>query len=129
MADVKKKFDSVGGSEAGSWLTIVDVDGVDTDIKIKLKGVDSKAFKDQTLKIRRYVNSMKEKGKYVKEDEMDDKSFQMLAASTIEWENLEEDGAEIKCTPENAEYIYRCYPIIADQVSSFIVQRSNFLGE
>ncbi len=59
---------------------------------------------------------------------MDDKSYQMLAASTMDWKNLEEDGTAIACNSENAEYIYRSYPIIADQVSAFIVERSNFLA-
>ncbi len=58
-----KKFDSVTGSEEGKWLTIVDPDGNETDIEILLHGVDSKVFKSETLKIRRYVNGQKEKGK------------------------------------------------------------------
>lgn len=122
-----KKFDSVSASEEGKWLDMIDGNGMKTDIRIKCKGIDSKTFKSQATAIRKYVQKQKEKGANEDQDVMDEKSYIMLASCTLDWENIEEDGVELKFSLENAKYIYASYPIIANQVASFVMDRSNFL--
>lgn len=122
-----KKLDSISASEEGKWVDILDGDGNKTGIRIKCKGIDSKAFKSQSTAIRKYVQKQKEKGASEDQDVMDEKSYIMLASCTLDWEEIEEDGAEIKFSLENAKYLYSSYPVIANQVASFVMDRSRFL--
>lgn len=123
-----KKLDSVTASEEGKWVDILDGDGNKTGIRIKVKGVDSKEFKAQSTAIRKYVQKQKEKGANEDPDVMDEKSYIMLASVTLDWEEIEEDGEELVFSLENAKYLYSSYPVIANQVASFVMSRSNFLG-
>lgn len=141
MANLKK-LDSVSGSEEGKWVDILDGDGNRIGIRIKVKGIDSKTFKSQSTQIRKYVQKQKEKGAAEDQAIMDEKSYMMLAAVTVDWEDtyvddkgvektkktLTDDDTELKFNTENAIYLYSSYPMIANQVTTFMMERSNFLA-
>ena len=52
----------------------------------------------------------------------------MLAAMTVGWENvLDTDGTEIAFSTEVARALYVSYPVVREQVDTFVANRRNFL--
>jgi hypothetical protein len=58
--------------------------------------------------------------------EMYDEELERSALCTISWTNIDKDGVEVKCTYENALELYGTNRYVAEQVESFIADRSNF---
>ena len=112
--------------DEGADITILSpVDGMPTDVVIKIKGVDSKdwreAKKNQTQKIidARADNKMDA----LDYDLMD---AEALADATISWSNITKDGKEYQFNRQNAVNLYANAPDVKDQLLSFLSDRANF---
>ena len=92
--------------EKGVSLIIKDSEGNDTDIKITV--ISMKSNKAQKLFL----------GK---------EGVLITPLLTIGWENITRDGKKLECSLENATKLYEDYPLIGDQVASFILNEQNFL--
>jgi kynurenine formamidase len=118
------KFNTVEACEKGAWLTIQDFDEMDTDIEIKVIGVDSKVFKKQVNKLAR-----QNEGKKVSDaDKLEAETIRTLVAITTDWKNVEDD--EDKAVPfskEAVEIVYTESPYICAQIIKFASDRTNFL--
>lgn len=101
------------------------VTGESTGIIIKLLGSDSKEWKQAARAIK--ARALKQGKKKLSDDEIEQMPFELLAAVTIGWEGVEENGKKVKFTKEEAKRIYESVPVIAEQVDKFVGDRENFL--
>lgn len=58
-----------------------------------------------------------------------DAEINQLVACTLGWENITRHKQPFPFSRDNAEIVYREYPLIRAQVANFINNRMNFLGE
>jgi Cu/Ag efflux pump CusA len=117
--DVSKKADE------GAWLTICDLDGVETDAKIKVAGIDSKVFKRRMNKI---MDAQRKKKNGLNSAEAEREMIETYATCTLDLENCFIGKKEIKA--ENVGDVidfYKEYRFVLDQVVEFSGERSNFL--
>ena len=112
--------------DEGADITILSpIDGKPTDVIIRIKGMDSKTWreakKNQTQKIidARADNKMDA----LDYDLMD---AEALADATISWSNITKDGKEYQFNRQNAVNLYANAPDVKDQLLSFLSDRANF---
>ena len=124
-----KKRDTKKGAETGCALTVVDVNGKETDIVIRLRGADSEAYREQLREIqRRTMNHLNRTRKLVRApEEIEAESIELLVAATIGWSGIQEDGKDVPFTAANATRIYTDYPAIREQADRAVNDRANFL--
>lgn len=100
-------------------------------VKIKVLGPDSAKYRALSrANIRKRLAKMAE-NKQATDADLDENeadALDMLAACTMSWVGvLTTKGEPIDCTAENARKLYESYPIVREQVDSFISDRANFL--
>lgn len=117
-------FNSVSACEEGSWKTIVDFDGIETDFKIKVIGIDSKKFKEQVNLLSRRAEAKKQQDII----QLEESSIRMLVSITRDWSGAEdEDGNEIPFSADAVEALYRNSPFVSEQIIEFAKERRNFI--
>lgn len=122
MFDLSKNNPAVV-AETGYEFDVVMPDGTVTDIKIKVRGINSPVVKTYSRKI---INEMKIKeqaakrrGRDVEEmsiEEMEEQYSKAAAVRIIDWSNLADEGKEVKFSKEEAEVLMLKYPFIREQV-------------
>ena len=118
-------FNTASACEKGAWVIIKDFDDLDTDMRVKVLGVDSKAYKSQ---INRLVKMNEQNKNKVDMEKLEASSIRTLVAITIDWENIEDDEENtIPFTKEMAQTIYENSPHISNQIIEFAKERQNFL--
>jgi len=130
MTDLAK-LDTNKASEEGVWCEIENpANGESTGIKVKVLGMDSKAYQDQTRKIQDKNLKKGFRGmKNLKTETLDNNKIELICVCTTEWENVEYNGETLECNMENKRWLYKTFRWIFDQVDEFIGDRGNFLGE
>lgn len=58
----------------------------------------------------------------------DGKMLDLLAACTVSWTEIVEDGVALECTASEAKRLYLAYPWLRDQVQTAFVQTADFFG-
>jgi len=120
-------FNTAEACEKGAWMTIKDFDGIETDMKIKVLGVDSKAFKSQVNRLAKQNEASKNK---MDMEKLEASSIRTLVAITIDWENVDDEkGEPIPFGKEIAQSIYESSPHISNQIIEYANERTNFLEE
>ena len=118
-------FNTASACEKGACVIIKDFDNLDTDMRVKVLGVDSKAYKSQ---INRLVKMNEQNKNKVDMEKLEASSIRTLVAITIDWENIEDDEENtIPFTKEMAQTIYENSPHISNQIIEFAKERVNFL--
>ena len=100
---------------AGSEVRIKDELGDDTDIYIRVVGLDSGTWNAIQLSIGRDHAEGKEIENHT-----------VLADATIGWRGVESDGVVLEFSRDLVRDLYFNAPYIADQVNRFIGNRRNF---
>jgi len=123
------KLQTVGDHEEGAECNILSpVDGMPTDVYIKIKGSDSKSWrkakKDQMAKI--IEARQKDKMDHLDYEGMD---AEALASVTISWRGITKDGKPYEFSKENALKLYQESPAVSSQLLGFIEQRENFTDD
>ena len=112
--------------EAGAEVNILSpVDGSPTDVFIKIKGADSKAWRQQRKRQTSAIVQAKSEGK-LDEVDYDALDIEALVAITIDWKNLTKGGKKYECTPANARALYEQSPSIVEQLIRFLGDTANF---
>lgn len=115
--------------------------GEKTDLKIKVTGAMSTAYKDDMVLLLAEIEDYKEQNKVdekatrkqkaeneIKLNKFDDEiTANFLAKYTIGWSGMEENGKPIEFSIKQAERIYLEYPIIRSQVQRAMMDISNFI--
>lgn len=111
-------------SESSKLVIKHPVTGADTDCVIELYGKDSDKFREANLALVKALA-----GKDHNKIDFAAIDAQAHAACTISWVNLEEDGKQIECTPENILKVYtdQNYKWLHEQVLQFVGNRENFM--
>jgi hypothetical protein len=123
-----KKYDTVTACDAGAEMELKDpVTGEGLDAFITLAGVDSKAFRKAqddcaNARIRNQANTFGIK-------DIRKENVFSLAACTLGWRGIEEDGAAIPFSKQAVIDLYTSYPWIFEQVNAFIGNRANYLRD
>jgi len=120
------KLATTANHEAGAEVNILSpVDGSPTDVFIKIKGADSKAWRQQRKRQTSTIVQAKSEGK-LDEVDYDALDIEALVAITIDWKNLTKGGKKYECTPENARALYEQSPSIVQQLLTFLADSGNF---
>jgi len=111
---------SVDKHEAGAECQIRNESGELTPLRILVRGMDSKAYREDSRMHRRKVLEAMSNGKL---DDLDEDALEIdtLVALTIGWN---ECGGPF--TPERCRELYTKAPYVRDQVDRFIGKRANF---
>lgn len=126
-------------AERGAVLTLMDPRKEESEpllsasgepVTITLLGSDSTTYERESQRAAQDRKSIKIKGRGVQIDmaKMSAERLALLAVCTKAW-TFEEDGKPYPCTPANARKLYGKHKWMRDQVSAFVEERANFLGE
>jgi hypothetical protein len=125
--EISKLF-TVDRCDKGAEMEVIDpATREGTGAFIRLAGVDSAAF-------RRANDTAEEKmfkkgARKITPDERRRIQVEIIAACTLAWRGLEQDGKEWPCTFDNAVTLYEASPAVREQVDLFIANRVNFLRD
>ncbi len=131
------KFNTKDLSDKGAVMVVEDpttgkdlLTDDDEPVTITLLGKDSKVYRELSHKrtnqqLEQAVRSKKAK---VSAEEMEGDALDILAACTTGWSHIEDEGESLECSRINARKMYEKYPWLKEQADSFILDRSNYLG-
>lgn len=124
MADLSA-FDTRTQAERGVDMPIYDPKGNLTDIIITVAGADSDRVRE--VFERRWDERIKG-GKRLVPSAKENKAgrIEQAVAATLGWKNIQHEGKDLECTPENARMLYTRYPAILRRVTDFSDDESNF---
>jgi len=122
-------LDTNKASEEGVWVEIENpANGEFTGIRIKVLGMDSKVYQDQTRKVQdRNLKKGFRGMKNLKTETLDNNKIELICDCTTEWEAVEYNGEPLECNAENKRWLYKTFRWIFDQVDEFMGDRGNFL--
>lgn len=113
-------------AEEGAVLNVRHpVTGEDTGAWIRVCGTDSQRFRD--LVKRRAREQMNRKQKTLDIAGAEQRAIETLAACTLDWGGIAENGDELPLTYENAQHMYGKYLWLREQVDEFMADRGHFL--
>lgn len=116
-------------AEQGAWLTVTHPQtDEDTDLRIRLAGADSRTWQEaERSHTNKRLQQFQRRGNLtMTAEDIEQRGIALLAAATIDWENVVEDGHRIACNVANARQLYRKYTWIREQVDKFVGDRANF---
>ena len=119
--DFKKTLDTKSAVERGFTYTVLDFDGVETDAKISVIGIGSRAFTLAYQPLETAMTKAKARGKELDPEVYEDLWCTVLAKCTTGWENVEDDGKPLAFSVENAKQLYLNYPPAAKQIGDAIM--------
>lgn len=112
--------------EETAWLeSVYAPDGEKTDIRIELASRDSQKYQ---ARIKKLAEKNRKALKGLDINTVEKETMNIYVACTINWENIQDNGKDVPCTPEEIERIYTMAPWIFEQVREFIEDRANFLA-
>lgn len=107
--------------EDGAWCELTSpINGEKTGLKVKVKGYDSKTYRQANRKMKRGIIEAIRGGKEADEDE-----YSLIIECTIDW-NFTSKGEPVPFNKNNVRALYEKSPGVAQQVDSFILNRRNF---
>jgi hypothetical protein len=110
--------------EEGAEMQITNpATGEKVEAYIKVKGIDSKAFRQASRKKQRAMLTAMSLGEDCDEDKLD---VDALAELTIGWRGIMDGDKEYTFTKARAKDLYTQSPGIRDQIDRYISKRANF---
>lgn len=108
--------------EEGAEVQLKDpVTGKKLDAYIKVRGVDSKSFRESQRKMKRnIIEAVREK------KELTDDEYELIVECSVDWRGFESEGKPVPFSKEAVRTLYENSPAIAQQVDGFILDRRNF---
>lgn len=127
-------IDTKTRSEAGVYMAVKALDGTPllnssgTPVEIMVKGPDSA---DYTRLLRTQIKKrMARSGIPTEDQSVEDEAdlVELLVACTMGWKGVLEKGKKepVPFTADACRQLYQSFPVIRDQVDSFIASRANF---
>lgn len=96
----------------------------DNPVTIVLLGKDSKEYRAAVAKT---ANSRLRNRKVQTVEQAQQDGIDLLAAVTVGWSGIAENGEPLECTEKEVKRVYREYAWIREQVDEFVDDRANFL--
>lgn len=105
-------------------------------ITVRLLGIDSETYRTLEKEVRhasleRMQKKLGRRGTpqmQVDPEQIEEDALNMMVKCTKSWANIIYKGKPLDCTPANVKMLYQEQPWIAEQVSEFMNDRRNFLG-
>lgn len=121
-------YETKTNAEKGVEMVVINPsNGEKTDAKIRLNGRDSSAFRNaMKAQAQKAMEASKRKDEPAGADDYEVETCKTLAACTISWEGVVEDGKAVEFSKEAAASLYLKYGWLRDQVDRFIGDRTNF---
>jgi hypothetical protein len=122
------QFDTSKTSEKGTELVVINpATFEETDIKIILAGTDSSYYRNQIkARAEEQLSKGQKKQTTIDIEKSEREGCQLLAACTLGWSGIEENGKAIEFTYENAVDLYTRHKWLREQVDRFVGDRANF---
>tara|TARA_R110000823_G_scaffold203197_2_gene334057 strand:+ start:3329 stop:3712 length:384 start_codon:yes stop_codon:yes gene_type:complete len=120
------KLETVESHGTGAECNILSpVDGMPTDVYIKIAGADSRVWRAAKKKQTQAIISARADSKM---DSLDYENMDAsaLAEATISWRGITKDGKEYEFNKGNAKKLYSESPSVANQLIEFLSNRANF---
>lgn len=142
------QFDLRAAAEAGAWMTVRDPHSQEElgerddkgkivkPTRIKIKGMDSLSYEESVARSAFLAqqqtvppkNQLTERHLFDSMQRTKKSRAEELASITITWEGFTLEGEPYEFSYENAVHVYTKWSWIADQLSKFFIERSNYLG-
>jgi hypothetical protein len=100
--------------------------GKQTDIYIRVLGIDSDQYRKSAAKARELFVASKMTNGEVKVD-ADLLELDTLVDVTVGWRGITNDGKEWKFNKSRCKKLYKMAPYIRDQIDRFLAKRVNFI--
>jgi hypothetical protein len=122
------QFDTSKTSEKGVELVIINPATLEeTDIKIRLAGTDSSYYRNQIkARAEQQLSKGQKKATTVDLDKSEREGCELLAACTLGWSGIEENGKAIDFSRDAAVDVYMRHKWLREQVDRFVGDRANF---
>lgn len=101
------------------------VDGTPTGITITIAGRYSPTARAATFALADKAADVKNADSA---EAFDAKLLDLLAACTVEWAEMQEEGQALACSPAEAKRVYVAYPWLREQVQVAFLQTADFFG-
>lgn len=101
------------------------VDGTPTGITITVAGRYSPTARAATFALADQAADVKHADSA---EAFDAKLLDLLAACTVEWAEMQEEGQALACSPAEAKRVYVAYPWLREQVQVAFLQTADFFG-
>jgi hypothetical protein len=118
-------------SEAGVIIPLMDVEGNPTEHWIKIKGVDSNAFRKAQSSFRKRALELHELESnnpdrdYSKQIEKE--TNKLLASLVVDWSFKNDDGTPYECSESNIVDVLEKAPVLANEIDAASAKRKNFI--
>ena len=120
------QLQTVNDHDNGAECNILSpVDGKKTDVFIKIRGSDSKAWRQAKKNQTQQIIEARADGKMDSLD-YDAMDAEALAEVTLSWRGITKDGKPFEFSKENAEKLYKESPAVTGQLLEFLSNRANF---
>lgn len=100
-------------------------------VAITLLGPDSDIYRDHTrAQVKRRISRANNAAslKDFDLDEVEQEALALMVSCTVGWKNvLDPTGKDIEFSKDAARALYTAYPVVREQVDSFIVDRARFI--
>lgn len=118
-------FDLARRAEAGAMLTLRHPKTkAALPVRIWLQGEDAESYREMLRgQIDRHLADPRAERRAA---DLEEEQIERLAALTLRWENMTDQGKTVPCTAETARDLYRRHLWIREQVAEFVEERAHF---
>ena len=130
MKDLEK-FATAELSDEGVKIPLIDVEGNPTEHWIKIKGIDSAAFKSAQGGFRKNMLELHElesnnpKTDYSKKKEKE--MIKLISSLVVSWSFKEDNGDDFPCEETNIIEVLTKAPVLVEEIDRASARRENFI--
>lgn len=129
--DFSKSLDTIAAAEKGFEYTFIDpIHDVETDVKISVVGIGSRAHKQAKAAFDQRMEQLKKacSPRPVPQDEEDSLLSELVAKCTTGWKNVADKGAVVEWSVDNAADMFYRYPVLRGAVTAALFDLKSMLG-
>ena len=130
MKDLEK-FATAKLSDEGVKIPLIDVEGNPTDHWIKIRGIDSAAFKSGQGEFRKNMLELHElESNNPKKDysqRKDKEMVKLISSLVVSWSFKNDDGTPYECNQANKIDVLNQAPVLVEEIDKASARRKNFI--
>lgn len=116
----------VNKADEGVWIDIVGPNGEATDVKVKVLGADSKAYKDRQKELM--DRRIKNRKMTISAEDIENEALSTLASCVVAWEGVCDDNGAIKHSDAAVRKLLKENNWLREQIDAEVSDRSRFLS-
>jgi len=130
MKDLEK-FATAKLSDEGVKIPLTDVEGNPTEHWIKIRGIDSRAFKKAQGTFRKNMLELHELDSNNPERdssrEQEQETAKLIASLVVSWSFKNDDGTPYECSKGNIIDVFKKAPVLVEEIDKASARRKNFI--